>query len=761
MKTKLHFVLSLFLFLTVFSAIAQQSYWQKIDRKDLKVNTTDLNQKFYQIYQLDIDAFKAQLVNAPLRSETTTLSNSRVYLPNIKGELEQFKVVEAPVLSDELSKRYPNIKTYLGFSTKNPGTRARFSVTPQGLQTLTTYPDAPISFTVPLRKTDNTSYIVYTRATRTESLKSFECLTEAEFFPIETKRLVNRGANDQILRTFRIAISTSGEYTNFWDDGNAGNGNAQEDALAQVVSTLNRSNEVFEVDMAVKFTLVTGTDIIYPDASTDPYTSTNNLSNNLQSTLTANVGEANYDIGHLFTFGPNNGFAGCVGCVCVNGDKGSGWSRHEFIDNDGGPYMSDFFDIDYVPHEIGHQMGANHTWSFDSEGRGVNAEPGGGTTIMGYAGIEGANDVQDHSDPYFHYYSILQILNNLQSRTCFTSEPIVNNPPIADAGLDYAIPVGTAFVLKGAATDADNSDVLSYNWEQIDDGVTNFFNFGPNKISGAVWRSRPPNSSPDRYMPIIERVILGQLTETNPVETVDNSSWETVSNVARTLNFALTVRDRSETNGVGQTPQSDFDTMTVTVDGTAGPFVVTSQITNETWNAGALETVTWDVAGTDAGAVNTPTVNILLSIDGGFTYAFVLATDVPNDGAHGITVPVVPGNTSTARVKVEGSNTIFYAINSVNFFVDEALSINDDALASFGIYPNPNNGTFYLKGSFIKNNSLELSIYDVRGRRVYKNKFNPTPNLNKQIHIENVARGLYICSLSDGVNTAIKKIIIE
>ncbi len=385
MKTKLHFVLSLFLFLTVFSAIAQQSYWQKIDKTDLKVNTTDLNQKFYQTYQLDIDAFKSQLGNAPLRSEASALSNSRVYLPNIKGEFEQFRVVEAPVLSDELSERYPNIKTYLGFSTKNPGTRARFSVTPQGLQILTTYSDAPISFTVPLSKINNTSYIVYTRTARTESLKDFECLTEDEFFPIETKRIANREANDQILRTFRIAISTSGEYTNFWDDGNAGNGNAQEDALAQVVSTLNRSNEVFEVDMAVKFTLVTGTEIIYPDAATDPYSSTQNLSNNLQNTLTTNIGEANYDVGHLFTFGPNNGFAGCVGCVCVDGSKGSGWSRHEFTDNDGGPYMSDFFDIDYVPHEIGHQMGANHTWSFDNEGRGVNAEPGSGTTIMGLA----------------------------------------------------------------------------------------------------------------------------------------------------------------------------------------------------------------------------------------------------------------------------------------------------------------------------------------------------------------------------------------
>jgi Tfp pilus assembly protein PilE len=80
MKTKLHFVLSLSLFLSVFSVIAQQSYWQKIDRTEINssANTTDLNLKFYQTYWLDIEAFKAELTNAPMRSITTTSSNYKV-----------------------------------------------------------------------------------------------------------------------------------------------------------------------------------------------------------------------------------------------------------------------------------------------------------------------------------------------------------------------------------------------------------------------------------------------------------------------------------------------------------------------------------------------------------------------------------------------------------------------------------------------------------------------------------------------------------
>ncbi|WP_179021239.1 reprolysin-like metallopeptidase [Winogradskyella forsetii] len=682
MITKLHFVLALSLFLTVFSATAQQSYWQKIVKNDLNANgkNTTLYQKFYQTYHLDIVAFKRELANAPLRSASVLSSDSKISLPNIDGKLEQFMVVETSVLSQELAQAHPNIKTYLGFSTENPGTRARFSVTSQGLQGMVTNPDRQVNFLVPLSKSDSSTYIVYSRAARTEKLKDFECLTEDMVFENDGVEYAQRDANDQVLRTFRIAISTTAEYTNFWDDGNAVNGNAQADALAQVVSTLNRVNEVFEVDMAVTFTLVTGTEIIYTDASSDPYTG--NFNSQLQSTLTSTIGEANYDIGHLFHFDNNNGNAGCIGCVCEDGSKGSGFSAHEFTDNNGGPYMTDFFDIDYVPHEIGHQMGANHTYSHFSEGTGVNMEPGSGTTIMGYAGITNSN-VQNHSDPYFHYASITQILNNLESNTCWVGSTITNNPPVADAGLDYTIPLGTAFVLKGNATDTDGGDLLTYTWEQIDDGTTNTGNFGPDKTTGAVWRSRPPSTTPDRYMPIIERVISGQLTETNPVVTVDNSSWETVSNVGRPLNFALTVRDRSEANGVGQTPQSDFDFMTVLVEDAAGPFMVTSQTTNEIWDAGSNQTITWDVANTDGGAVNTPTVNIMLSTDGGYTYPFVVATEVPNDGSHNITVPIIGGDSATVRVKVEGHNNIFYAINPINFSIQESefvLNVADSDL---------------------------------------------------------------------------------
>ncbi len=675
MKTKLNFVLFFSVFLIVFSLGAQQKYWQKSKKLDAKETLSKvLDENQYQLYQLNTEVFNNLLTNAPKRSEYKNANEVSVLFPNTDGELEEFNVVETAMLSKTLSAQYPYIKTYLAFSTQNPGVRVRFSISPQGLQAMISYPDATQIFIVPQSKNNSSKYFVYKRARATENINAFKCYTEAES-KINTTA-VNKDANDQTLKTFRIAISATAEYTNFWDDGNATNGGPQQDALAQIVSTLNRVNEVYEVDMAVNFTLVSGTEIIYTDTATDPYSS--NFNTELQSTLTANIGEANYDIGHLFHFGSNDGDAGCIGCVCDDGVKGSGYSAHAFTDNDGGAFMSDFFDIDYVPHEIGHQLGANHTFSNVNEGFGVSVEPGSGSTIMGYAGITGNNDVQDHSDPYFHYASINQILNNLDTKTCWVGTPITNNPPVANAGINYTIPNGTAFILKGTATDADANDVLTYTWEQIDDGTTTWGNFESSKINGALWRSRPPNTSPNRYMPIIGRVISGELTQTLPTETADNSSWETLSTVARTLNFALTVRDRSETNGIGQSPQSSFDTMEVTVDGNSGPFTVTSQTFNDTWNTSASQTITWDVAGTDAGAVNTATVNILLSTDGGFTYPITLATNVPNDGSEEVIVPDL--STNTARVKVEGNANIFYAINSSNFSIVNTDRDNDGIL---------------------------------------------------------------------------------
>ena len=666
-------VTCLFFVVTVFSTQAQD--WQLLNNKRGidNVSFANLDPNNFSVFQFNIESFKSKLVNAPLRSQSNGVSNVIIDFPSLDGTLQQYRVVETSIFSSEdNAAQHENIKTYLGSRVDNPAVRVRFSVTQLGLNAMISAPDEKTHFIQPATKVSNGQYLLYNKSARLNSSETFECLTdEIENSNRSNGTTLNRDANDQLLRTYRIAISVTQEYTNFWDDGNNANGNNRADALAQVVSTLNRSNEVYEVDMAITFVLVDtaddpALDLIYSPSFPDPYGG--NLNGDLQTNLTATVGPADYDIGHLFAFAGNNGNAGCIGCVC-EGNKGSAFSSHSFQDNDGGPYMADFFDIDYVPHEIGHQMGALHTHAA-ADNNSVNFEPGSGTTIMGYAGITGADDVQSHSDPYFHYGSINQILNNVATapNNCAVTTGISNAPPVSNAGPNYTIPNGTAFILKGDATDPNGGDALTYTWEQIDDGYTTRNDFTPTLTNGPLWRSRPPSTSPNRYMPVFSRVLNGQLTESNPSLSANNTTWETVSTVGRSLTFALTVRDRSEAGGVNQMPQSDFDTMTVNVSGTAGPFAVTSQDNGALWTSGTAEMVTWDVAGTTGNGINTANVNILLSTDGGQNFDTVLASNTPNDGSEMITVPNVPA--PYCRIMIEAVGNIYYAVNSAEFPLD-------------------------------------------------------------------------------------------
>ncbi|RZJ24844.1 MAG: secretion protein, partial [Flavobacterium sp.] len=372
----------------------------------------------------------------------------------------------------------------------------------------------------------------------------------------------------------------------------------------------------------------------------------------LQTTLTNNIGSANYDIGHLFGATGGGGNAGCIGCICTNPTtsvplgKGSGFTSPA----DGIP-SGDNFDIDYVAHEMGHQFGANHTFTHSNEGTGVQMEPGSGSTIMGYAGITSL-DVQPHSDAYFHAVSIQQVTNNIKAKTCSVNTATGNAIPTASAGTDYTIPKSTPFMLTGSGTDA-NGDILTYCWEQFD-SQTNATAPNATKTSGVNYRSYNPTTSPVRYFPKMSSVLTGATTTAGSELTV-----EALSSVARTQNFRLTVRD-NRANGSG----NNSDDMVVTVNATAGPFTVTSPNTAVSYAGGSSQTVTWAVAGTTANGVNCANVDILISTDNGNSWNTLLAA-TPNDGTEAVTIPNTPGTQN--RIMVKGTNHIFFDVSNAAF----------------------------------------------------------------------------------------------
>jgi len=639
-------LLFLALALTFGPMTAQKGAWKKVGADQIagmqKIRTTSYSAN-QQLLQLDEASLRQSLSN--VSDKYSGNEGVEIVLPNINGENEKFLVWETSNFAPELRAQFPEIKAYVGKGVTDRTAYLAFSLSPQGIQTMVLRGDKGSEFIEPYT-TDRSVYVLFDSKTRTRGSLPFTCKTEDVVLNQELLNTEQARANNQVFKTFRLALSCTGEYGAYFG-GAAG-------ALAAMNATMTRVNGVFEKDMALKLEIIANNSlVIYTNAGTDPYSAAaagtgGAWNTELQNNLNTVIGAANYDIGHLFGATGGGGNAGCIGCVC-GAQKGSAYTSPA----DGIP-MGDNFDIDYVVHEMGHQLGANHTFSHAVEGSGVNIEPGSGSTIMGYAGITNY-DVQPHSDAYFAYRSVLQVQTNLLTKTCPVNLVLTNNPPTISAGPDYTIPKGTAFILKGTGTDL-NGDAILYNWEQ-NDNATNAVTgansiASPTKIVGPNFRSVMPNASPDRYMPAYSTVLSGSLT----------STWESVSNVARTLNFTLTGRDN-----VPGAAQTNTDATIITVSGTVGPFALTSQnTTGISWTQGSTQAITWSVNTTNTlpGSAN---VNIKLSTDGGLTFPTMLAANTPNDGNENITVPNVAA--VNCRILIEPTAHIYYAINTTPFAI--------------------------------------------------------------------------------------------
>ena len=635
-----------FLAITSFSFAQQKgSFWKVSTNSNPVALDSRMQLPQNHVFDLDVNALKSNLVSSPTRSAMSKSSSIVITLPNADGQMESFRVYENSNMDPALAARYPEIKSYIGIGIDNPTLSAYFSVSPLGFKSMVLGADRTAVFIEPISQ-DLTTYTVYKKSDRAQSLTPFECKVIDAVSPQVSQFTARPNADDATLRTFRLAMSVTGEYTTYF-------GGTKALALAAINNTLTRVNGVFEKDFAAHMNLIANTDlVIYTNASTDPYSVASTgaggaWNNELQTTLTSVIGDANYDIGHLFGATGGGGNAGCIGCICTTG-KGSGFTSPA----DGIP-SGDNFDIDYVAHEMGHQFGANHTFTHSNEGTGVQVEPGSGSTIMGYAGITSL-DVQPHSDAYFHAVSIQQVTNNIKTKTCSVNTATGNAIPTASAGLDYTIPKGTPFMLTGAGTDANN-DVLTFNWEQMDSQTTSAAP-SATKTTGVDFRSYNSTTSPTRYFPKMSSVLTGATTTAGSELTV-----EALPSVARTMNFRLTVRD-NRAGGSG----NNSDDMIVTVNATAGPFSVTSPNTAVSYAGGSAQTITWAVAGTTANGVNCANVDILLSTDAGATWTTLLAA-TPNDGTESVTIPNTPGTTN--RIMVKGNNHIFFDVSNTNFTI--------------------------------------------------------------------------------------------
>jgi len=654
------FIASLLLF-SFYGFSQEKLTWSKIEKTTITDKLLERNTSFerFETFLLDYNNIKNQL--SEVSKKIADKEGSRILeFPDFNGNLKKFKIQQTSVLHPDLAKKFPTIKTYAGQGVDDKSSTIHFTLNSLGLYAMILSPDKGTFYIDPY--TENRKvYMVY-RKKDVSSDRIFECLTESE--PItKTSKRIEKNANQLKLRTFRLAMATTEEYSNYHvNAAGIGAGSSRNDSINAVLSaitvTMTRVNAIYERDVALTMQLVANNDqliFLETDPGDDPYSNNDGIAmlTQNQTTIDNIIGTANYDIGHVFSTG--GGGVAVLNSPCTT-------SKAKGVTGSFAP-VGDPFDIDFVSHEMGHQYGAHHTFNgttgncSGNRNNNTAVEPGSGSTIMAYAGICTPQNVQNNSDAYFHGISILEMYDNITigaSQCGMQTNFITNmNAPIADAGFDYVVPKSTPLVLKGQGTDADG-DELIYCWEQIDNEVTLIdIPPSPTQVEGAVFRSLSPTKITNRYLPALPTVISGNVS----------STWEVLPDLSRDLNFNLTIRDNVPGEG-----QTDSDTMKVTVNDAAGPFIVTSQnVMGISWTEGGNETITWDVAGTDSNGINVSQVNILLSLDGGLTFPIILASNTSNDGAELITVP--NSSAPNVRVMVAAVDNIFYAVNSENFSI--------------------------------------------------------------------------------------------
>ncbi|MCH7371324.1 reprolysin-like metallopeptidase [Aeromonas sp. MR16] len=567
---------------------------------------------------------------------------SRLTLPLPDGDEVTFSLQPYDLLPADLAAKYPDIRAFKGHNTASPVETGRFDLGPQGFHAMFSH-QGKMVFVDPLRNGEGYA-IYYQQDAHSRLEEEADSVIGSQARTLARQVLVD--GNER--KRYVIAISAAGEYTQY-------HGGTVVGGLGAIATLLNRVNEVYQRDVAAEFQLASGNDtIIYTDTAADPFQNDDNdidinvlVQQRAQTQAGPKLGP--FDIGHVVNTG--GGGLAQLDSLCGGSEKSAGMT--------GSPNpVGDAFFIDYVAHEIGHQFGAEHTFNgtTGSCGGGNRSpgqawEPGSGSSIMAYAGICGAENLQPNSLPYFHSKSIEQMRARMAAvPSCGTRLSLVNNAPQAAAGSDYVIPANTPFVLKGAGADLDQ-DPLSYTWEQIDLGTESFSpasmvddGFRP------LFRFVAPTAVPERVLPSLPSLLSNTLAK--------GEAWPTTN---RDLNFRLTVRD-----GKGGVVSDD---MKIQVIDTGKAFGLTSPLITPL-AAGHNQSIGWEVAGTNADPINCSKVDLAMTRDEGVSW-IPLASGQPNSGSASVTIPA--GNDGTARLRVACSDNIFFAISPLKLSVTQRV----------------------------------------------------------------------------------------
>ncbi len=629
------------------------------------------------IFSLDIQALRNKLLAVSSKNEFITGQALTLSLPLPDGRDTQLTLEETHILAPQLAQQFPDIKTYKVLGINTLGLQGRVDISAQGLFAVLQTQQGREIFIEPVvngADEQTTSYrsvwsdsidfpSVAAKSEQHEEPASCQTIEDASVVDavVEQDEFIQARSSSSVdsigtnIYKYRIAVSAANSYV-------TANGGTKASAMAAIVRTINRVNQVYERDTGIRLELVANNDqLIFP--SNDPFSgSLSDMISQNQSLIDGVIGSENYDVGHLFT--ARGGGLAYVGSACRSNVKAMGISGNISVGRER-------FSLEFVAHEIGHQFSATHTFNSNQGLCSANNrsaltayEPGSGSTIMSYTGICGSDNLQSHADAMFHIGSIKQVLRHKrihQVNGCGELVSADNTAPEVNAGDDFVIPANTPFELVGVAADSDN-DRLLYHWEQQDAGIASPVD--EDTGNNALFRSYLPTVSKQRMFPRQES-ILG----------LEVSKGETLPTTNRIMHFQFIAKDSKGA--------MISDSMMVNVVTDSNTFHLHTPPLYYT--RGEDVDITWEVANTHLPPVSCSSVDIRLSTDNGLHFNQVLASNVPNSGSASISLPSSVRERTEARLKLSCSDNIFFSISSRPFGVaNEGTPIPVDSSGAIG-----------------------------------------------------------------------------
>lgn len=218
----------------------------------------------YRTISLKKSAMESVLKKAPMEfTRTMEQGNVQIDLPLPDGGYGKFLVLESPVMQSGLAAKYPEIRTYVVQGMNDPTASGRIEETPNGFRASILSAKGRF-FIDPYWKSSDAASISYYTKDSAVADKFLNCGVKGSTSVVRAANASRysaqrpTGAN---LRTYRLALAATGEYTAAVSGVNPG---TVPQALAAMITTVNRVNTVYEQDFAIRLVLVNNTDrLIY------------------------------------------------------------------------------------------------------------------------------------------------------------------------------------------------------------------------------------------------------------------------------------------------------------------------------------------------------------------------------------------------------------------------------------------------------------------------------------------------------------------